>query len=106
MFSSWSIWYGPGAEGLASAEVRFDYLRVLLDLLRGACRDRLAVVDDLDPLADAHHDLHVVLDEQDREPELVAQPSDQVHEVDRFLRVHPRGRFVEQEQLRLGRERA
>ena len=56
------------------AQVGVDHLRVAADLLRGALGDGLAVVEHVDALADAHDDLHVVLDEQDGEPELVADP--------------------------------
>jgi hypothetical protein len=31
------------------------------------------VVEDGDPVADAHHDLHVVLDQQDRQAEVRAE---------------------------------
>ena len=57
-------------------------------------------------LADPHDDFHVVLDEQDRDLELVAQPADEAHQVERLLRVHAGGGFVEQQQLRPGRQRA
>ncbi len=42
------------------------------DLVGRALGDLLAVVEDGDPVADAHHDPHVVLDEQDRQAELAA----------------------------------
>ena len=41
---------------------------LLPHLLRRALGDLLAVVEHGDLLRDAHDDLHVVLDEQDREP--------------------------------------
>ena len=44
-------------------------LRIALDLGGRADRDRRAVVEHVDALADAHDDLHVVLDEQDRHAE-------------------------------------
>ena len=40
------------------------------DLVRRALGDLLAVVEDGDPVADAHDHPHVVLDEQDRQAEL------------------------------------
>ena len=46
--------------------------------------DLLAVVEDGDPVADAHDELHVVLDEQDREPEVAAEPRDERRQVGRL----------------------
>ena len=71
----------------------------MLDLVRGALGDLLAVVEHRDSLADAHDDFHVVLDEQHGESELLLDESDQLHQLDFLGRVHPGGRFVEQEQL-------
>ena len=48
------------------------------DLVRRALGDLLAVVEDGDPVADAHDDPHVVLDQQDRQAEVAAQPADEV----------------------------
>ena len=62
---------------IGSPEVGLDHLRVLLDLVGRARGDRHAVVEHGDALADVHHQPHVVLDEQDRQRELVAQPADQ-----------------------------
>ena len=45
-------------------------LRVRADLVGRALGDLLAVVEDGDPVADAHDHPHVVLDEQDRQAEL------------------------------------
>ena len=50
--------------------------------------------------------VHVVLDDQDRHPELVAQAGDQLGHLVGLLRVHAGGGLVEQQQLRLGGERA
>ena len=69
---------------LSLPQISLDHLRILLDLAGRPDGDRLAVVDHLNRLADAHHDLHVVLDEQDRDLELVAQPADEPHEVERL----------------------
>ena len=60
----------------------------------------------MDAVRDAHHELHVVLDEQDRQLEVVAQAADQRRELPDLLVVEPAGRLVEQEQPRPGRERA
>src|SRR5437016_5086724 len=52
------------------AEIGRDDLGILLDLVRRSFGNDLAVVEHVDPLADSHDDLHVVLDEKDRKAEL------------------------------------
>ena len=54
----------------------------------------------------AHDDLHVVLDQEHGDVLLVPHPADEVDERGGLLRVHPGGRLVEEEQLRLRRESA
>ena len=46
-----------------------------------------------------------MLDQENRQAALVAQAADQVHHVFGFLRIHPGGWLVEQQQQRLGRQR-
>ena len=64
------------------------------------------MVEDGDPVADAHHDLHVVLDEQDREPEACSELADELGQPPGLLGVHARGRLIEEQQLRFGRQGA
>src|SRR4030095_5037565 len=52
------------SKGLVRSEIGANDLGVALDLRRRALRDLLAVVQDDDPVAEAHHQLHVVLHEQ------------------------------------------
>ena len=52
------------------AEIGFDHLRVALDLLRRALGDLLAVVEHGHGFGDPHHHPHLVLDQQDGDPEL------------------------------------
>ena len=59
------------------AEVGLDHPLVGADLGRRALGDLGAVLQHGDPLGDAHHHLHVVLDQQDGDAPLVADP---VHE--------------------------
>ena len=77
-----------------------------LDLGRRALGDLLAVVEHRDPVGDAHDDLHVVLDQQDRQAELVAQLPDEA----RQLRASPAGSCRRSARraaaARLGRQRA
>ena len=46
-------------------------------------------------LAHLHHEPHVVLDEEDRQLALVAQPPDEADELVDLLVVEATGRFVE-----------
>ena len=55
---------------------------------------------------DAHHDAHVVLDQQDADPLLVADREQQLVELGRFARVEAGGRLVEAQQARPGAQRA
>ena len=57
-----------------------------------------------DAVADAHDDVHVVLDEEHGDAG-VADPADEVHELDALGRVHAGRGLVEEEQLRLRGER-
>jgi len=57
-------------------------------------------------LADVHHQPHVVLDEEDRQLALVAQPPDQADELVDLLVVEAAGGLVEQQQARPAGERS
>ena len=59
-----------------------------------------------DALGDVHHDLHVVLDEHERDVELVARGEDEGGHVLLLVDGHAGHRLVEQQQLRLLRQRA
>jgi hypothetical protein len=64
------------------------------------------LVEDVDPVADAHDQRHVVVDQQDARTVLVAQRTHHRRER-RHLRLgQPRGGLVEQHESRLGGERA
>ena len=85
-------------------QVSFDDTRVVLDLLRRAFGDLLAVVEDGHAVAHPHHDLHVVLDQEDC-PSLVAQLADEVRHLGRLARIHAGHRLVEQQEPGARRER-
>ena len=68
--------------------------------------DDLAVVEDGDPVADAHDHPHVVLDEQDRQAELAPEAPDEVGHLARLAAVHAGGRLVEEQELGPGRQGA
>ncbi len=75
-------------------------------LVRRAVADLAAVVEHDHPVGDVHHDAHVVLDQHDRRAELVVDVEDEAAHVLLLLDVHAGHRLVEQQQRRLGRERA
>ena len=75
------------------------------DLLRRALGDLAAEVEHDDLVGDAHHHRHVVLDEQHRQLELVAQPPDQLRQLVDLGVGQPAGRLVEHQQLRVAGER-
>src|SRR5215475_12132324 len=58
------------------------------------------------PIGYSHDQLHVVLDEQNGEPIVVAEASDQLHQLLRLRGIESACRLVEQEQPRLQCERA
>src|SRR3954453_13246 len=88
------------------APVRGDHLGIAPDLAGVPFRDEPPVVEHLDAVAEVHHERDVVGDEDDRDPELVAQASDEGEQVLRLTRVHARVRLVEQEHLRAGADGA
>src|SRR6266545_3307528 len=75
-------------------QVRLDHMRVVADLLRLPLGDLLPEVEDRDPVRDPHDYLHVVLDQQDRDP-FVSDPLDQPHQGRLLSRVHPGRRLVQ-----------
>src|SRR5260370_39063008 len=89
---------------LGAAEVRLDHRRVGGDLARLALGDLAPVVQDDHAVGDAHDQVHVVLDHDQRQPQLVAQADDEVHERARLGGVQPPGGLVEQHAARLGGE--
>ena len=91
-------------------ELRFtgsgsEYFRILANRLGCPVRNRLAVVEDVDFFADAHDHLHVVLDEHDRQIELVAKPSTLLLEALGLAVIHPGRRLNEKKNLRPSRQR-
>ena len=74
-----------------------------LDLRGRALSDLLAVVEHDDPVAQTHHELHVVLDEEHGEPS-APYALDQAHEPLGLDGVEPGGGLVQQEYRRVGGE--
>ncbi len=69
------------------------------------CGEFFAEVDHHQPVDQIHHELHVVLDQQDAHP-LVAQPAQQLGERLFFRVSQPGRRLVHQHQHRIGAQRA
>src|SRR5437867_1179842 len=86
-------------------EVRLDHALVVAHVLGRTFGDLLPVVEDDDAARDPHHDLHVVLDEEDGDP-LIDDLVHEAHQLDLLLRSEPRGRLVQQEERRPRREGA
>src|SRR6266511_1239486 len=87
------------------SEIGVEYGLVLADLPGGAVGDRAAVVEDDHVIADVHDHAHVVLDQGDGGAELAVDVEDEAAHVLLLLDVHARHGLVEQEELRLGRQR-
>src|SRR6476646_2283922 len=87
-------------------QVGLDHVRICLHLAGRSLCDLAAEVEHVHAVADRHHQLHVVFDEQDRKVEVVAKSADHFGELADLLVVEPAGRLVEQKQRRLGDEGA
>src|SRR6185369_1292861 len=94
------------APSVDRAEVGIDHVGIGADVGGAPVADLPAVVEHDDAIREVHDDSHVVLDEDDRRPELVVDVEDEAAHVLLLLDVHPRHRLVEQQHLRLHRERA
>src|SRR5436309_5308767 len=93
----------PGGPSGSAAEVGFDDPLIPLDRRGRPFGDRLAVIEDEDVLAHRHHDLHVVLDEQNG-PAGGAEPPHRVEQVVEERPVDAGRRLVEEDQARLHHE--
>src|SRR5450432_76985 len=101
----YSPWERPGGS-CGDPEVGAYDLGVGLHLGRRAVGDLLAEVERDDAVGDAHHHVHVMLDEEHRQAELGADAAQEHHQRLDFLVIEAAGRLVEQQQLGLARERA
>src|SRR5436190_11285169 len=95
-----------GPMSVHGAEVGADHVGIRAYLVRAAVADLPAVVEHDDAVGDVHHHAHVVLDQDDRRAELVVDVEDEAAHVLLLLDVHPRHRLVEEQHLRLHRQRA
>src|SRR5258706_15937139 len=81
----------------AASEVSLDHTRITLDLGRRALGDLFTIIKHGDIFGDAHHNAHVMFNEQDGNPEFIAQTMDKGGEIFGFARVHASRGFVKQE---------
>src|SRR6267154_2609053 len=103
-----SIRSGPrrgGRRGRLGAEIGELDLGVPPHLLRRPLGDLAAEVEDVDAVGKVHDDAHVVLDHEDRGALLLVHVEDEAGHVLLLLVVHAGHRLVEEEELRLERER-
>src|SRR5450756_1293341 len=96
MFRTSSSMSGP------LSKVCFADAGVVADVLGHAFADGLAEVHDLDTFAHAHDHPHLVLDEQDSQVELVAQPVDHFQQFVCLCWVHAGCGLVQDEELGFG----
>src|SRR6185503_9718023 len=95
---------GPVSLLMGGAQVGSGHGGIVLNLPRRARRDHLAEVEDHDRVADGHHQVHVML--HDHERTLGGQIANEAAELGQFALVQAAGGLVEQDQRRLGRQRA
>src|SRR5712692_9222370 len=88
------------------SQIGLDHPGVPLHVAGPAFGDLLPVVEDGDAIRDLHHHPHVVLDEEQGALALLHQPAQQCHQAAGLALGHARGGLVEQQQRRIGGERA
>src|SRR6056297_2535753 len=87
-------------------QIGVDHSLVAAHLVGRAVADLLAVIHHHDAVAEVHDHAHVVLDQGDGGAELVVDVENEAAHVLLFLDVHPRHRLVQQQDRRLGGQRA
>src|SRR5262245_46078268 len=96
---------GGGRQERGAAQVLGLDLGIGGHLGRSAAGQHRSLVQDVDQVGVLEHGLHVVLDEQHGQPEVVLQPADEVEERVGLVGVEPGGRLVEQEEPGTGQQR-
>src|SRR5690349_4547174 len=84
VISAWVLWTLPSVMSFLSvagessdglAQIGGLDVRAVADVVGGALEDRPAEVDDVDPLAQRQHEVHVVLHQQESDVVLVHDPA-------------------------------
>src|SRR5690606_24734600 len=88
------------------AQVRGQYFRIFAYERWSAVSDCLAVINDVDCVADVHHDGHVVFYEDDGQVQLITQEADLTVEFEGFLAIHTGSWLIEEQQLGVEHQRA
>ena len=88
------------------AKIRLDDVRIILNIRRRPLCQTHSEVQHRNLLADAHHEFHIMLNEQNRNMEMVPHLTDHCHQLFRLLRIHAGRRLIQQKKLRLRRHGA
>src|SRR5688572_1641806 len=96
---------GVALEAEVLAQIDLSYAFIINDLLRLAVGEHAAVIDDVGAVADAESFPHIVIGDQYADAARL-EKADDLLDVQHDDRIDPRERLVEQDEARLGRERA
>ena len=102
----WPRWPGSSIGTADSSACVYGCDGSLVDLVLRPDLDDLAEVHHGDAVGDVAHDREIVRDEDVRQPEVALQRLEQVHDLRADRDVERRHRLVEDDQLRIERERA
>ncbi|HVL57559.1 MAG TPA: hypothetical protein VM491_13715, partial [Burkholderiaceae bacterium] len=95
----------PRGDRRRHADVRLQHAVVRLHVLGPPLRQQTPLVEHDDPVGHPHHEVHVVLDQQERLA-FVAKPRKHLADLVAQRRVHAGQRFIEHDQLRRANQRA
>ena len=104
--ADFQIRYFQQAHSSSTPQICLYDLGIILHFGGRALRDEFAKVDHVDAVGDVHDQVHVVLNHEHGELEVLLDLADESAQFVRLLRVHARGRLVEQKQRRLRGQRA
>ena len=86
----------------APSQVCLNNGRIVLDFVGSALCNDLAVADHRNCLADVHNQIHIMLNEEDSDLEIITDAADLMHQFRGFAGVHTRSRLVQQDNRRIG----
>jgi len=88
-----------------NSEIGLDDRRVFSDFFRPAASDYCAMIQDNHPFGNAHHHLHVVFNQEDRDLKFITYPTNQFHQVSGFRGIHSSSRLIQKQQFWTCRQR-